>query len=60
MEGKVESSRADAQQSSRVHADTLLNFDCEVFPFIFEMGVDAFCTMLSKCLFLYFKHGASK
>lgn len=30
------------QQSSRVDADQLLNLDCEVFPFIFEMGVAAF------------------
>lgn len=41
------------QQSSRVDADKLLNFDCEVFPFIFEMGGDAFCTMLSKCVFFF-------
>lgn len=34
------------QQRSRVDADQLLNLDCEVFPFIFEMGVDAFCIML--------------
>lgn len=37
------------QQSSGADTDRLLNLDCEVFPFIFEMGVDAFCTMLSKC-----------
>lgn len=37
------------QQSSRVDTDRLLHSDCEVFPFVFEMGVDAFCIMLSKC-----------
>lgn len=36
---------------SRVHADTLLNFDCEVFPFIFEMGVNAFLYNVIKVSF---------
>lgn len=44
-----------------VDADQLLNLDCEVFPFVFEMGVDAFCTMLSKCIFSpLLKYGASE
>lgn len=43
------------QQSSRVDADQLLNLDCEVFPFIFEMGVDAFCVNDIKVhLFFFF------
>lgn len=41
MEGK-ESTRPETAAGSRVDADRLLNSDCEVFPFIFEMGVDAF------------------
>lgn len=42
------------QQSSRGDADQLLNLDCEVFPFVFEMGVDAFCTILSKYILFFF------
>lgn len=61
MEGK-ESTRPETAAGSRVDADRLLNLDCEVFPFIFEMGVDAFCTMLSKRIFFppLLKHRASK
>lgn len=42
------------QQSSRVDADQLLNLDCEVFPFIFEMGVDAFCVNDIKVHLFFF------
>jgi hypothetical protein len=39
------------QQSSSVDVGTLLNFDCEAFPFVFEMGVDNFYIILSVCIF---------
>lgn len=49
VEGKGESTRLDTAAEFQGRCwPQLLNLDCEVFPFIFEMGVDAFCTMLSK------------
>lgn len=47
MEGK-RIQELTLHQSSRGDADQLLNLDCEVLPFVFEMGVDAFCIILSK------------
>lgn len=39
----------------------IVELDCEVFPFVVEMGADAFCTMLSKCEhFPLLKHKPSK
>lgn len=39
----------------------MLTVNCEVFPFVVEMGADAFCTMLSKCeIFPLLKHRPSE
>lgn len=52
MEGK-RVTRVNSAAEFQGDADQLLNLDCEVFPFVFEMGVDAFCTMLSKYIFFF-------